>query len=118
MAETHGLTCFHCKAPIIAPAGATQIVCTYCGQNSLLSKPVISAGVEGENWCVRLETVGSKKIAVIKAVREFSGLGLKESKELVESAPLLIATDRSHEGAEAIERLLTEAGARVSLSQS
>ncbi|MGE4234650.1 MAG: 50S ribosomal protein L7/L12 [Bacteriovoracia bacterium] len=54
-----------------------------------------------------------KKMAVIKVVRELTGLGLKESKELVEAAPKLIKESVSSADAEELKRKLTEAGAVV-----
>ena len=57
----------------------------------------------------------SKKIAVLKAVRSLTGLGLKEAKELVESAPKVIKENTSKEDAEEIKGKLEEAGAKVSM---
>ncbi|WP_372517902.1 ribosomal protein bL12 [Solirubrobacter phytolaccae] len=62
---------------------------------------------------VFLAEVGPKKIAVIKVVREASGLGLREAKDLVESAPTLIVSGLSPEAAAALRRDLESAGARV-----
>ena len=62
---------------------------------------------------VFLADVGPKKIQVIKVVREASGLGLKEAKDLVESAPALIVSGLSPEAAAALRRDLEAAGARV-----
>ncbi len=57
----------------------------------------------------------SKKIAVLKAVRSLTGLGLKEAKELVESAPKVIKENTSKEDAEEIKGKLEDAGAKVSM---
>nr|QCI04458.1 ribosomal protein L12 [Antithamnion hubbsii] len=57
----------------------------------------------------------SKKIAVLKAVRSLTGLGLKEAKELVESAPKVIKENTSKEDAEEIKSKLEDAGAKVSM---
>jgi large subunit ribosomal protein L7/L12 len=62
---------------------------------------------------VFLSDAGPKKIQVIKVVREASGLGLKEAKDLVESAPALIVSGLSPEAAAALRRDLEAAGARV-----
>ena len=62
-----------------------------------------------------LKEVGGNKIAVIKAVREITGLGLKEAKELVESAPKEIKTGVSKSEAEEIKNALTAAGATVEI---
>lgn len=74
------------------------------------------AAEEKDEFDVVLEDAGAKKIGVIKAVRELvSGLGLKEAKELVESAPKAIIEGASKEDAEAAKTKLEEAGAKVSL---
>jgi len=57
----------------------------------------------------------SKKIAVLKAVRSLTGLGLKEAKELVESAPKVIKESTSKEDAEEIKGKLEDAGAKISM---
>ncbi|GLZ50834.1 MULTISPECIES: 50S ribosomal protein L7/L12 [Actinomycetospora] len=72
---------------------------------------------EKDEFNVVLEAAGDKKIQVIKVVREVvSGLGLKEAKELVESAPKPIIEGVAKEAAEAAKAKLEEAGAKVSLS--
>ena len=74
------------------------------------------AAEEKDEFDVVLEDAGAKKIGVIKAVRELvSGLGLKEAKELVESAPKAIIEGASKEDAEAAKTKLEDAGAKVSL---
>lgn len=74
------------------------------------------AAEEKDEFDVVLEDAGAKKIGVIKAVREIvSGLGLKEAKELVESAPKAILEGASKDDAEAAKTKLEEAGAKVSL---
>jgi large subunit ribosomal protein L7/L12 len=64
---------------------------------------------------VILENAGQKKIAVIKVVREITGLGLKEAKALVDSAPAPVKEQVSPEDAEDIKEKLQEAGASVSV---
>lgn len=64
---------------------------------------------------VVLTSPGAKKIAVIKVVREITGLGLKEAKELVDSAPSAIKEKVPTEEAEALKAQLEEAGASVEL---
>lgn len=61
------------------------------------------------------EAPADKKIGVIKAVREVSGLGLKEAKELVESAPKVVKESAPKAEAEEIKKKLEEAGAKVAL---
>jgi large subunit ribosomal protein L7/L12 len=62
---------------------------------------------------VILATAGAQKINVIKVVRELTGLGLKEAKDLVEGAPKPVKTGVSKEDAETMKKKLTEAGATV-----
>ena len=62
-----------------------------------------------------LKAVGPNKIAVIKAVREITGLGLKEAKELVDNAPKTVKEAVGKDDAEAMKNKLTEAGAEVEL---
>ena len=64
---------------------------------------------------VVLEGFGDNKIAVIKVVREITGLGLKEAKEVVEGAPKAVAEGVNKEKAEEIKAKLEEAGAAVTL---
>ena len=64
---------------------------------------------------VVLTSAGAKKIGVIKVVREITGLGLKEAKELVDSAPAPIKENAPTEEAEALKAQLEEAGASVEL---
>lgn len=71
---------------------------------------------EKTEFDVVLEEVPSdKKIAVLKVVRGLTGLGLKEAKEVVESAPKAVKEAASKEDAEAAKKQLEEAGAKVSL---
>lgn len=68
---------------------------------------------EKTEFDVVLKSFGANKLAVIKAVREITGLGLKEAKELVEGAPKNVKEGISKADAEAIQKQLTEAGAEV-----
>ncbi|EHK87957.1 50S ribosomal protein L7/L12 [Saccharomonospora azurea] len=71
---------------------------------------------EKDEFDVVIEAAGDKKIQVIKVVREVvSGLGLKEAKELVESAPKALLENVDKEAAEAAKEKLEAAGAKVSL---
>ena len=65
------------------------------------------------NVTVTLTDVGATKVAVIKAVRGATGLGLKEAKDLVESAPAALKEGVSKDDAEALKKALEEAGAEV-----
>ena len=69
--------------------------------------------VEQTTFDVNLVNVGGKKIPVIKVVREITKLGLKEAKDLVESAPVTIKKDVSKEEAATIKGKLEEIGATV-----
>lgn len=84
--------------------------------------PVAVAGVAGAaapaeeektEFDVILKSFGASKLNVIKVVREITGLGLKEAKELVESAPKAIKEAVSKETADDIAKQLTEAGAKA-----
>ena len=72
-----------------------------------------AAAEEKTEFDVTLKDVGANKIAVIKAVRTATGLGLKEAKDLVESAPAKIKEAISKEDAEALKKSFEEAGATV-----
>ena len=73
------------------------------------------AAEEKTDFDVVLESFGAKKLEVIKVVRAATGLGLKEAKELVESAPSKVKEAISKDDAEKLKKELEEAGATVSL---
>jgi len=75
-----------------------------------------AAAEEQTEFTVVLKEAGSKKIQVIKAVREVTSLGLKEAKELVDSAPSNVKEDIDKEEAESIKQKLEEQGATVELT--
>lgn len=70
---------------------------------------------EKTEFDVVLKAVGPNKIQVIKIVREITGLGLKEAKEVVDSAPKAVKEGISKDDAEALKTKLTEAGAEVEI---
>lgn len=74
-----------------------------------------AAAEEKTEFDVVLADVGANKVAVIKAARAATGLGLKEAKDLVESAPCKIKEALSKEEAEALKKELEAAGAKVEL---
>ena len=74
-----------------------------------------AAAAEQTEFDVVLKAAGGNKIAVIKVVREVTGLGLKEAKALVDGAPKALKEGISKEDAEAIKTKLEEAGAEVEL---
>lgn len=73
------------------------------------------AAEEKTEFDVVLASFGSSKLGVIKVVREITGLGLKEAKELVEGAPKTIKEGCSKDDAENIKKQLTDAGATVEI---
>lgn len=73
------------------------------------------AAEEKTEFDVVLADVGSNKIAVIKAVREITGLGLKEAKDLVEGAPKAVKEGAAKAEAEDLKKKLEAAGAKVEL---
>ena len=97
------------------------------GVSAAAAAPVMMAGAvpgaaaggeaaeEKTDFDVVLNSIGDKKINVIKAVREVTSLGLKEAKELVESAPAKIKEGVNKEEAEEIKKKFEEAGAQVEI---
>jgi large subunit ribosomal protein L7/L12 len=81
--------------------------------------PGAAAGGEQEeeksDFDVILNSIGDKKINVIKVVREVTSLGLKEAKELVESAPTKVKEGVNKEEAEEIKKKFEEAGAQMEI---
>ncbi|MDC1068585.1 50S ribosomal protein L7/L12 [Candidatus Kapabacteria bacterium] len=73
------------------------------------------AAEEKTDFDVELTEAGAKKLNVIKVVRELTGLGLKEAKELVEAAPKVVKEGASKDEAEAVKKQLEEAGAKATL---
>jgi len=88
---------------------------------AVAAAPVAAAADDGAaveeqtEFNVMLTSFGEKKVAVIKAVRTITGLGLKEAKDLVESAPAAIKEGASKAEADDIQKQLEEAGASVEL---
>lgn len=74
-----------------------------------------AAEAEQTEFTVELTEVGDSKIKVVKAVKEATGLGLKEAKELVDNAPKPIKEGISKEDAEALKAALEEVGATVEI---
>ncbi len=85
---------------------------------AVAAAPAAAAAAPAEEkteFDVELTAVGDKKLDVIKAVREITGLGLKEAKELVESAPKVLKEGASKSDAEEIKKTLSEVGATITL---
>ncbi|MCM1326399.1 MAG: 50S ribosomal protein L7/L12 [Bacteroidales bacterium] len=74
-----------------------------------------AAAEEQTEFDVELTEVGGEKVKVIKVVREVTGLGLKEAKDLVEGAPKVVKEGASKEEAEELKKKLEEVGAKVTL---
>ncbi|MFT4784895.1 MAG: large subunit ribosomal protein L7/L12 [Cyclobacteriaceae bacterium] len=74
------------------------------------------AAVEKTSFDVVLKAAGASKLAVVKLVKELTGLGLKEAKELVDGAPKAIKEGVAKDEAEGLKKQLEEAGAEVELS--
>ena len=77
--------------------------------------PAAAVAEEQTEFNVVLADVGANKVSVIKAVREITGLGLKEAKDLVEAAPKAVKEGLSKADADAAKKKLEEAGAKVEL---
>jgi large subunit ribosomal protein L7/L12 len=100
MQDEFGITAAVAAAPVAAAPGAGGAV---------------AAVEEKTEFDVILEAAGDKKIQVIKAVREMTSLGLKEAKDLVDSAPKAVKEGVPKEEAEAAKTKLEEAGASVQI---
>jgi large subunit ribosomal protein L7/L12 len=75
----------------------------------------VAAAVEKTEFTVMLMAAGDKKINVIKEIRQITGLGLKEAKDLVEAAPKEVKADVSKDEAAKLKKQLEDAGAKVEL---
>jgi large subunit ribosomal protein L7/L12 len=80
-----------------------------------VAAPAAAAEEEKTEFDVELTSAGDSKLNVIKAVREITGLGLKEAKDLVEGAPKVLKEGVSKEDAEAMKAALAAAGATVTI---
>lgn len=96
--EKYGITAAAPVAVAAAPAGAGPV-----------------EAEEQTEFAVILTAAGDQKIAAIKAVREITGLGLKEAKDLVDSAPKAVKEGVSREEAESVAKKIQEAGASAEI---
>lgn len=78
-------------------------------------QPSAAAAPEKDEFSVVLTSAGDKKVGVIKVVREATGLGLKEAKDLVDSAPKVIKEGLSKAQAEELKKKIEEAGGAVEI---
>ena len=94
------------------------------GVSPMMAAPVMAGGAVGEgetvkeektSFNVELKNAGAQKIQVIKALREITGLGLKEAKDMVDGAPKTVKENVKKEEAEEMKKKLEEAGAAVEL---
>ena len=97
-----------CEEEFGVSAAAGVVVAAAAGDGA-------GAAEEKTEFDVELTEVGSEKVKVIKVVREQTGLGLKEAKDLVDNAPKMIKEGASKDEAEAIKKTLEEVGAKVTL---
>ena len=77
--------------------------------------PAAAAAEEQSEFNDELTSFGANKVAVIKAVREITGLGLKEAKDMVEGAPSVLKEAVSKEEAEELKKKLEETGATITI---
>ena len=75
----------------------------------------VEAGEEKSTFNVELTDGGAQKIAVIKVVKEALGLGLKEAKDMVDGAPIMMKEGMKKEEAEALKKKIEEAGGKITL---
>ena len=78
-------------------------------------EPAAAAEAEQTEFDVILKSAGAAKLGVVKAVKEATGLGLKESKDIVDKAPVAVKEKVSKAEAEALKAALEEAGAEVEI---
>ena len=74
-----------------------------------------AAAEEKDSFDVVLKNAGASKLAVVKLVKELTGLGLKEAKEIVDGAPSVVKEGLAKDEAESLKKTLEEAGAEVEL---
>ena len=96
----------------VSAAAAAPVVVAGGAAAGAAAAPAVE---EKDTFDVILATIGSNKINVIKVVRELTGLGLKEAKDLVDGAPKPVKEGVSKEDAEKMKKALTDAGATVEL---
>jgi large subunit ribosomal protein L7/L12 len=109
------------KLTVIELADLVKAIEEKFGVSAAAAAVVVAGGAAGaaaeekSEFTVVLKEAGNNKIQVIKAVREATGLGLKEAKDLVDGAPKNVKENVAKEEAEKIKAALTEAGAVVEL---
>ena len=99
MEEKFGVSAAAAAVAVAAPAGGAPV----------------AAVEEQTEFTVMLTEIGANKVSVIKAVREITGLGLKEAKDLVDATPKAVKETMTKVDAEAAKKKLEEAGAKAEL---
>ena len=97
-----------CEEEFGVSAAAGVVVAAAAGDGA-------AAAEEKDSFDVELTEVGAEKVKVIKVVREITGLGLKEAKDLVDGAPKMVKEGADKAEAESIKKSLEEVGAKVTL---
>ena len=95
-----------------------ELIDTYCeefGVSAVAAAPAAAAAEEKTEFDVVLAEVGANKMAVIKTVKEVTGLGLKEAKDLVDNAPKTLKEAVAKDAAEEMKKKLEDAGAKIEL---
>ena len=108
-----GIFCSSCGAK---KPGDESWSCSTCGRTGLTGKFCTGCGSPMlVLYDIKLVSAGVNQVSVIKVVREYMELGLRESKDLVDSAPNIIAVDAEKDAAEKFQKALSDAGAVVEL---
>ena len=92
-----------------------ELIDTYCGEFGVSAVAAAPAAEEKTEFDVVLAEVGANKMAVIKTVKEVTGLGLKEAKDLVDNAPKTLKEAVAKDAAEEMKKKLEDAGAKIEL---
>lgn len=95
----------------IEPAASAPVMVAAAGGGA--GSDTGAAAAEKTSFDVVLKSAGAAKLSVVKVVKDLTGLGLKEAKDLVDAAPKAVKEGISKEEAESIRAALTEAGAEV-----
>ena len=98
---------------MITPAAPVAVAAPAAGAAPAADGAAPAGGDDQSDFEVTLQDIGANKINVIKAVREVTALGLREAKELVESAPARVKEAVAKDEADSIKAKLEEAGATV-----
>ena len=109
------------KMTVVELADLVKAIEEECGVSAVAATAPAAAGAAGaaeekSSFDVVLKEVGANKIQVIKVVRDATGLGLKEAKEMVDGAPKTIKEGASKEEAEELKAKFVEVGATVELA--